>query len=103
MDYLRSHHRLKFLIIFIEPCQKFLELPADQIRIIQPALGGAFGGKSDPFGHELVAAKLAIKTGQPVKILLNREETFFHPPWPTSNAYEDGVSGHERWPLNSFG
>ncbi|MEE2786848.1 MAG: molybdopterin cofactor-binding domain-containing protein [Myxococcota bacterium] len=56
---------------------KVLELPADRIRVIQPALGGAFGGKSDPFGHEIVAAKLAMNTGQPVKILLNREETFF--------------------------
>ncbi|MGC6415535.1 MAG: molybdopterin cofactor-binding domain-containing protein [Bradymonadia bacterium] len=56
---------------------KVLELPADQIRVIQPALGGAFGGKSDPFGHELVAAKLAMMTGRPVKILLNREETFY--------------------------
>ena len=56
---------------------KVLELPADSIRVIQPALGGAFGGKSDPFGHEIVAGKLAMMTGQPVKILLNREETFF--------------------------
>ena len=55
---------------------KVLDLPADRIRVIQPTLGGAFGGKSDPFGHELAAAKLAMKTGRPVKILLNREETF---------------------------
>jgi len=56
---------------------KVLEIPADRIRVIQPALGGAFGGKSDPFGHEIVAAKLAMVTGRPVKILLNREETFY--------------------------
>jgi 4-hydroxybenzoyl-CoA reductase subunit alpha len=56
---------------------KVLEVPADRIRVIQPTLGGAFGGKSDPFGHEIVAAKLAMMTGRPVKILLNREETFF--------------------------
>lgn len=55
---------------------RVLELPADRIRVIQPALGGAFGGKSDPFGHELVAAKLAMQTGRPVKFLLDREETF---------------------------
>lgn len=56
---------------------RVLDLPADRIRVIQPALGGAFGGKSDPFGHEIVAAKLAMMTGRPVKCLLNREETFF--------------------------
>ena len=54
-----------------------LELPAHRIRVIQPYLGGAFGGKSDPFGHELCAAKLAMKAGRPVKILLTREETFY--------------------------
>ncbi len=55
-----------------------LDLPQDRIRVIQPALGGAFGGKSDPFGHEIVTAKLAMKTGRPVKCLLSREETFYN-------------------------
>jgi 4-hydroxybenzoyl-CoA reductase alpha subunit len=54
-----------------------LELPAHRIRVIQPYLGGAFGGKSDPFSHEFCAAKLAMKTGRPVKFLLTREETFY--------------------------
>lgn len=48
-----------------------------RIRVVQPPLGGAFGGKSEPFGHEMVAAKLAMKTGRPVKILLTREEEFY--------------------------
>src|SRR5205823_3955717 len=39
--------------------------------------GGGFGGKSDIFSHELVAAKLAIVTGRPVKITLTREEVFY--------------------------
>ena len=54
-----------------------LELPAHRIRVIQPNLGGAFGGKSDPFYFEFCAAKLALKTGRPVKFLLTREETFY--------------------------
>jgi len=54
-----------------------LELPAHRIRVIQPYLGGAFGGKSDPFALEFCAAKLAMKTGRPVKFLLTREETFY--------------------------
>ncbi|MFN3202988.1 MAG: molybdopterin-dependent oxidoreductase [Bradymonadia bacterium] len=56
---------------------RVLDRSADRIRVIQPALGGAFGGKSDPFGHEIAAAWLALKTGRPVKILLTREETFY--------------------------
>jgi 4-hydroxybenzoyl-CoA reductase subunit alpha len=54
-----------------------LNLSPDQIRVIQPALGGAFGGKSDPFSHEIIVSKLAMMTRRPVKVLLTREETFY--------------------------
>ncbi|MFT7540504.1 MAG: 4-hydroxybenzoyl-CoA reductase subunit alpha [Gammaproteobacteria bacterium] len=56
---------------------KVLELRSSQIRVIQPSLGGAFGGKSDPFALEFVVAKLALKTGRPVKCLWTREEVFY--------------------------
>lgn len=56
---------------------RVLGLPQGKVRVIQPLLGGAFGGKSDPFALEFCAAKLALKTGRPVKILLTREEVFF--------------------------
>jgi 4-hydroxybenzoyl-CoA reductase subunit alpha len=53
-----------------------LELPESAIRVIQPAVGGAFGGKSEPFDLEFVVAKLSMLTGQPVKCLYTREEVF---------------------------
>ena len=56
---------------------KVLELPMSRIRVIATPNGGGFGGKSDIFSHELVAAKLAIETGRPVKIALTREEVFY--------------------------
>ncbi len=55
---------------------RVLGLPSHRIRVIQPAVGGAFGGKSEPFDLEFCAAKLAIKTGRPVKFLYSREEVF---------------------------
>ena len=54
-----------------------LELPPSRIRIIAPPTGGGFGGKTDPFNHEMVVAKLAMITGRPVKIVLTREEVFY--------------------------
>jgi CO/xanthine dehydrogenase Mo-binding subunit len=54
-----------------------LELPASRIRVVATPNGGGFGGKSDPFGHEIVVAKLAMLTGRPVKICLTREEVFY--------------------------
>ena len=56
---------------------KVLELPAARIRVIATPNGGGFGGKSDPFSHEIVVAKLAMMTGRPVKITLTREEVFY--------------------------
>lgn len=56
---------------------RVLELPARRIRVVQPLLGGAFGGKSEPFDLELCVAKLAMLTGRPVKILYTREEVFY--------------------------
>jgi len=56
---------------------KVLNLPAAHIRVIAAPNGGGFGGKSDPFNHEIVVAKAALVTGRPVKICLNREEVFY--------------------------
>jgi 4-hydroxybenzoyl-CoA reductase subunit alpha len=53
-----------------------LGLPAHRIRVVQPSVGGGFGGKSEPFDLEFCAAHLAIKSGRPVKILYSREEVF---------------------------
>ena len=54
-----------------------LELAAQKIRVVQPCLGGAFGGKSDPFSLEFCVAKLAMLSGRPVKMLWTREEVFY--------------------------
>src|SRR5262249_3374937 len=56
---------------------KALALPAAHIRVIATPNGGGFGGKSDPFHHEIVVAKAALVTGRPVKICLTREEVFY--------------------------
>ncbi len=54
-----------------------LDVPAHRIRVIATPNGGAFGGKSDPFNHEVVVARAALLTGRPVKITLTREEVFY--------------------------
>jgi len=54
-----------------------LELPAHRLRVVACPNGGGFGGKSDPFNHEIVVAKAALLTGRPVKVTLTREEVFY--------------------------
>jgi 4-hydroxybenzoyl-CoA reductase alpha subunit len=56
---------------------RVLALSPARIRVIATPNGGGFGGKSDPFSHEIVVAKLAQLTGRPVKITLTREEVFY--------------------------
>jgi 4-hydroxybenzoyl-CoA reductase subunit alpha len=76
---------------------KVLEMPPSRIRVIACPNGGGFGGKSDPFSHEIVVAKLSVKTGRPVKITLTREEVFYchrgrHPVsmWIRTGLKKDG-------------
>jgi 4-hydroxybenzoyl-CoA reductase alpha subunit len=56
---------------------KALQTPAAHIRVIATPNGGGFGGKSDPFNHEVVVAKAALLLDRPVKICLTREEVFY--------------------------
>ncbi|MFQ5557986.1 MAG: xanthine dehydrogenase family protein molybdopterin-binding subunit, partial [Acidimicrobiales bacterium] len=56
---------------------KVLDIPAGRIRVIATPNGGGFGGKTDPFSHEIVAAKLSMLTGRPVKLNLSREDVFY--------------------------
>ena len=54
-----------------------LAMPAAHIRVIATPNGGGFGGKSDPFNHEIVVARAALLLDRPVKICLTREEVFY--------------------------
>jgi 4-hydroxybenzoyl-CoA reductase alpha subunit len=55
---------------------KVLEVPSNRIRVIKPYVGGGFGGKSDPFPHEIIVAYISRLLGKPVRVRLTREEVF---------------------------
>ena len=56
---------------------KVLQMSPAHIRVSATPNGGGFGGKSDPFNHEIVVAKAALLLDRPVKICLTREEVFY--------------------------
>ncbi len=64
-----------------------LGIPMHRIRVVKPEVGGGFGGKSDPLPHEIACAALALETGRPVRMLLDREDVFYtnHGRHPTEN------------------
>jgi CO/xanthine dehydrogenase Mo-binding subunit len=62
-----------------------LNLPLDQVRVIYPAIGGAFGGRED-MSVQVVLALAAWKLRRPVKTVWGREESILghckrHPFW----------------------
>ena len=54
-----------------------LGLPAQNVRVITPYVGGAFGGKSSS-QQALEAVRLAKLTGKPVQVAWTRDEEFFY-------------------------
>jgi CO/xanthine dehydrogenase Mo-binding subunit len=52
-----------------------LDVPVSRITVHPTEVGGAFGGKNDSY-VECAAALLALKSGRPVKIVMNRAEVF---------------------------
>ena len=77
---------------------KILDVPQAHIRVVAAPVGGGFGGKLDPFAHEIAACKLSQLTGRPVKFTLTREEVFYvhrgrHPVlmWIKTGFKKDGA------------
>lgn len=53
-----------------------LQIPASRIRVVQTTTGGGFGGKMIEDANNLIAAMLALATGQAVRLVNNRIEDF---------------------------
>ncbi len=75
-----------------------LSMDMHRIRVIRPMVGGAFGGKSDPFPHEMISALLSRACGRPVKILFDREEVFLtnHGRHPTRTHMAMGIDANGK-------
>ena len=70
-----------------------LDLAPEQVRVHLAGVGGAFGGRED-LSMQVHSCMLALATGRPVKIVYNREESFFghvhrH---PARMRYEHGAN-----------
>lgn len=69
-----------------------LGLPPEKVRMTMSGVGGAFGGRED-LSIQVHVCMLAMRTGKPVKMVYNREESFFghvhrH---PATMEYEHGA------------
>ena len=74
-----------------------LGLPPEKVRLTLGGVGGAFGGRED-LSMQIHACMLALHTGRPVRMVYNREESFFghvhrH---PCTMRYEHGATRDGR-------
>jgi xanthine dehydrogenase YagR molybdenum-binding subunit len=52
-------------------------LPVENVQVICPFIGGAFGTSLRTWPHVTLAALAALQTGRPVKLVLTRKQMFF--------------------------
>lgn len=80
-----------------EQLARALGLDEELVRITLAGVGGAFGARED-LSMQVHASMLALRTGRPVKMVYNREESFFghvhrH---PARMHYEHGADAEGR-------
>lgn len=66
-------------------CSRLLDIPLEKIRVTPLEIGGGFGGKTTVY-LEPLAVLLAQKSGQPVRMQMQRSEVF-KATGPTSGTY----------------
>ena len=62
-----------------------LQIPLSKIKVVPMEIGGGFGGKIQVY-IKPIAAMLSMKTGRPVKVLMNRADVF-EGTGPTPGSY----------------
>ena len=74
------------------------KVPLSNIRLIQPYIGGGFGGKNGGYPVDFCAVMLSKKSGRPVKVVLTMEEVLSahrrrHPMivWLKTGVKKDGT------------
>jgi len=81
-----------------------LGMPAKNVHIITPFVGGGFGGKSGQNSQAIEAARLAKLTGRPVQVAWSREEEFFYDAFRPAAVVKikSGINEEARIPFWDF-
>ncbi len=65
------------------------DLPVDNVEVVCPFIGGAFGTSLRTWPHVTLAALAARHVGRPVKLVLTRKQMFFTTGHRPRHASED--------------
>ena len=75
-DRLTLHDATQYVSGVRETVSKTLGIPAANVRVISPFVGGGFGCKGSVWSHVVLAAICARKVQRPVKIVVDRQQMF---------------------------
>ncbi len=70
------HISTQWLHVDQDQVAESLDLPPEMVRLTLSGVGGAFGGRED-LSMQIHACMLALHTERPVKMVYNREESFY--------------------------
>jgi xanthine dehydrogenase YagR molybdenum-binding subunit len=75
-DRLTLYDATQFVFGVRETAAKVFGIPADNIRVIDPFVGGGFGCKGSAWSHVILAAIASKQVARPVKLVLARPQMF---------------------------
>ncbi|MER5805630.1 xanthine dehydrogenase family protein molybdopterin-binding subunit [Streptomyces mirabilis] len=77
-------------------------IPAQNVRVISPFVGGAFGNAARAWPHITIAALAARETGRPVKLVLTRKQLYFGVGYRPSYEYKVRLGSDRRGRLTAM-
>ncbi len=75
-DHLTVWSPVHMVFMYRKELADCLGLDWQHITIVQPPVGGSFGGKIDIDAHDFIAVMLARQARRPVRLVMSREEEF---------------------------
>ncbi|GAB2966867.1 xanthine dehydrogenase family protein molybdopterin-binding subunit [Streptomyces pseudoechinosporeus] len=78
-----------------------LGMPPDDIHVISPFLGGAFGNAFSTWPHSVIAAVAAREVQRPVKLALTRRQLYFGVGYRPAYEYELSLGSNRRGRLTA--
>ncbi|MEU0647518.1 xanthine dehydrogenase family protein molybdopterin-binding subunit [Streptomyces umbrinus] len=77
-------------------------IPAENIRVISPFVGGAFGNAARAWPHITIAALAAREAGRPVKLVLTRRQLYFGVGYRPAYEYKVRLGSDRRGQLTAM-
>ncbi|QJS99208.1 xanthine dehydrogenase family protein molybdopterin-binding subunit [Streptomyces asoensis] len=77
-------------------------IPTENIRVISPFVGGAFGNAARAWPHITVAALAAREAGRPVKLVLTRRQLYFGVGFRPAYEYQVRLGSDRRGRLTAM-